>query len=241
MSGNEDASGFLTVAEPIIRKFVENIENPFVWAPLAGFVLCILAYPLTGLELYSYLAIVLLITALATDWIGRWKNRQTPPDPIPETPEYRDEVFKYLASVQAKAVKMLESGKADASRALTNKNLRAVDTALRSFSEDADLHALMGYTLKDIYQSSKDLLSPEQRKEYLARARISFERSLKLDPENASAHNGMGNVLFFEGSFDEAISEHDRALELANGNYPAAEHDKSIVMAVKSGQIDFDF
>lgn len=241
MSENEDTSGFLTVAEPIIRKFIENIENPFVWAPLAGFVLCVLAYPLTGLELFSYLSIALLIIALATDWIGRLKNRQTPPDPIPDTPTYRDDVFNYLSSVQAKAVKMLESGKADAARALTNKNLQAVDKALRSFPEDADLHALMGYTLKDIYQSSKDMLSPEQRKEYLGRARLSFEKALRLKPQNASAHNGMGNVLFFEGQFDEAIREHDLALELANGNYPAAEHDKSIVMAVKDGKIDFDF
>jgi hypothetical protein len=51
----------------------------------------------------------------------------------------------------------------------------------------------------------------------------------------------MGNVLFFEGRFDEALEEHDTALKLANGNYPDAEHDKRLVMAVKAGQLPFDF
>jgi Flp pilus assembly protein TadD len=98
----------------------------------------------------------------------------------------------------------------------------------------------MGYTLKDIYQSSKNLLSPNQRGEYLSRARASFEKALQLDPRNASAHNGMGNVLFFEGQFDKAIKEHDKALELMGGNYPAAEHDKRLVIAVKNGKIPFN-
>jgi len=241
MNGNGGGSDFLKVAEPIIRKFIENIDNPFVWMPLGLFILCVLAYPLTKNKVFPYLSIAFLLIAFGADWVGRWQNRQTPPEPIPLTSGYRDEVFKYLASVQTKAVNLLEAGKADASRALTNKNLQAVDTALKSFPDDPDFHTLMGYTLKDIYQSSKNMLSPEQRRAYLGRARNSFEKALQLDPRNAGAHNGMGNVLFFEGQFDEAIKEHDRALELMNGNYPAAEHDKRLVIAVKNGEILFDF
>lgn len=241
MSGDTGGSKFLEVIEPILRKFVENIENPFVWMPLGLFILCILAYPVTKMKAFPYLAIVFLVFAFVADWVGRWQNRQTPPVPNPQTSEYRDDVFQYLAGVQAKAVEMLAAGKADAARDLTNKNLQAVDTALRSFPDDADFHALMGYTLKDIYQSSKGLLSPEQRKAYLNRARKSFEHALQLDPGNAGAHNGMGNVLFFEGRFDEALKEHDLALQLTNGNYPAAEHDRRIVIAVKNGEIPFDF
>jgi tetratricopeptide (TPR) repeat protein len=241
MRGNGDGGAFLKVAEPIIRKFIENIENPFVWTPLGLFVLCVLAYPITRITIFAYLAIAFVLLVFVADWTGRWRNRKTPPEPIPDTSDYRDEVFEYLASVQAKAVSMLGARKAGAARALTNKNLQAVDAALKSFPDDADFHALMGYTLKDIYMSSKNLLSPEQRKAYLGRARNSFEKALQLDPRNASAHNGMGNVLFFEGQFDGAIREHDKALELAKGNYPAAEHDKRIVEAVDNGEIPFDF
>lgn len=126
---------------------------------------------------------------------------------------------------------MLEAGKPDAARKLIDKNLEAVDTALKSFPEDADFHALLGYTLKDVYQSSKDLLSPKQREAYLKRARKSFEQALRLDPQNASAHNGLGNVLFFEGQFDAAIKEIDTALELTGGNYSQAEHDRRLAEA----------
>jgi len=240
---NTDTGGseFLKAAEPLLRKFLENIENPFVWMPLGLFILCVLAYPVTKLKIFPYLAITFMVLAFGADWVGRWQNRQTPPEPNPQISSYRNEVFTYLASVQRKAVEMLEAGKADAARELTNKNLHAVDTALKSFPEDADFHALLGYTLKDVYQSSKNLLSPEQRKAYLSRARRSFEQALQLNPENASAHNGLGNVLFFEGQFDAAIKEHDKALQLANGHYPEAEHDRRIVMAVKNGEIPFDF
>ena len=51
-----------------------------------------------------------------------------------------------------------------------------------------------------------------------ARARRTWKRArvlraaLQLEPQNASAHNGLGNVLFFEGQFDAAIKEMDAAL-----------------------------
>lgn len=241
MNGSTSGGELSKVVEPVLRKLVENIESPFVWMPLGLFVLCVLAYPITNFKAFQYLAIVFVLLAFSADWVGRWKNRQTPPGPIPQTSSYRDEIFSYLANVQAKAVKMLEAGKADAARTLIDRNFRAIDTALKSYPDDAEFHALMGYTLKDIYQSSKGLLSMEQRKAYLNSARRSFEKALQLDPKSASAHNGIGNVLFFEGRFDEALKEHDMALQLMNGSYPAANHDKRLVMAVKAGEIPFDF
>ena len=236
----EESRGFVKVAEIVLRQLFENIESKFVYMPLALFVLFILAYPITQLQIFLYFALAFAVLAFAADWVGRWQNRQTLPVPNPRESSYRDEIFNYLASVQAKAVAMLESGKRSAARSLINKNLIAVDEALKTFANDADFHSLMGYTLKDVYQSSKNVLSTEQRQAYLGRARKSFEQALSLDPNNAGAHNGMGNVLFFEGHFDEAIKEHDKALELTNFNYPAAEHDKNLVVAVKKGNIAFD-
>jgi tetratricopeptide (TPR) repeat protein len=153
----------------------------------------------------------------------------------------REDLFRYLSSVQIKSVELLQQGKVSTAIALTNKSLQVVKEALKVFPNDADFHALMGYTLKDLYQSSKNLLRNEQRKAYLDHARQFFESALKIDSNNAGAHNGMGNVLFFEGRFDEAIKEHDIALKLTDGNYPAAEHDKQLVIRVKNGEIPFDF
>jgi tetratricopeptide (TPR) repeat protein len=146
-----------------------------------------------------------------------------------------------LSNKQAKAIELLEAGKVDAARSQNEQNLQAVDTLLRRFPDKADVYALKGYILKDMYQSSKSLSSTEQRKASLQDARKSFEKALQLDPANAGAHNGMGNVLFFEGQFDAALKEHDTALQLTNGNYPAAEHDKSLVIRVKNGEIPFAF
>ncbi|MEQ8214126.1 MAG: tetratricopeptide repeat protein, partial [Smithellaceae bacterium] len=60
---------------------------------------------------------------------------------------------------------------------------------------------------------------------------------------NAGAYNGMGNVCFLEGKFDEALKYHARALNLAGGKdkYPAAEHDRQLVIRVRDGEIPFDF
>ena len=241
MNSKEEGTDFWKAVEPILRKVIENIESPFVWMPLGLFILCVLAYPITKFIGFLYLSIFFVLLAFIADWVGRWQNRKTPSTPTPQEPSYRDDIFKYLSSVQAKAVTMLERGKRSAAQALTDKNLRAVNEALKAFPNDADFHALMGYTLKDVYQSSKKLLPVEQRQSYLRLARESIENALRFDPKNASAHNGMGNILFFEGHFEEAIKEHNIALKLTDGNYPAAKHDRELVIKVKEGKIQFNF
>ena len=109
---NSDAGGseFTHAVEPILRKFLENIDNPFVWMPLGLFVLCVLAYPITRLRVFVYLAIAFMALTFGADWVGRWQNRQTPSHPDPQAPSYRSDVRDYLSSVQLKAVDMLEAG-----------------------------------------------------------------------------------------------------------------------------------
>ena len=84
------------------------------------------------------------------------------------------------------------------------------------------------------------MLAPDKRGEYLARARSSFEQALKLDPKNAGAVNGMGNVLFYERRFDEAIRRYEEAIKLAGGNYEEAAHDLGLAKRVKAGEVAFD-
>jgi tetratricopeptide (TPR) repeat protein len=172
-------------------------------------------------------------------WVSPWQDQQTGPPAVQSG--YRNDILRDLWDAQRKALEMLEKGKSHEAIALIDKNLKAADEALRSFPNDPEFHSQMGYMLKDVYQSSKRLLSPETRRKYLTRARESFQEALRLDPNNAGAHNGMGNVLFFEGKFDAAIKEHDIALRLRGGNYPDAEHDKGLVMRVRDGEIPFDF
>lgn len=233
-------NGFAKAVEPILRKFLENIDNPFVWMPLGLFILCVLAYPMTRMRAFPYLAIAFLLVAFLADWVGRWRNRRSPPEPALEEAGYRDDLFQYLAANQAKAVTMMKQGKIAAAQALTKKNLHALDDALKTYPDDADLLSLMGYTMKDLHQTSKGLLPAQERKAYLERGRKSLERALKLEPNNASAHNSMGNILFLEGHFDDAIKEHDLALQLTGGDYPAAKNDRSLVLSVKNGKVTFE-
>jgi hypothetical protein len=152
---------------------------------------------------------------------------------------YRSDIVFKLAQEQEQALGVLDTDKPKAIR-LIDDNLAGIGQALASFPEDADLYALAGYAAKNVYASSKGVLRPERRKDYLAKARSSFERALKLDPRNPSAVNGMGNVLFYEGRLDEASRQFEEAIKLAGGKYPEAEHDLNLVRRVKSGQAELD-
>jgi hypothetical protein len=151
-----------------------------------------------------------------------------------------DELVQRLSEAQQKAVELLEQGRRDQAAALIERNIRAIDLALQTFPESVPLQTLRGYILKDKYVSTKGAPA-QQRREYLDQARESFTQALRLDPDNASAHNGMGNVFFFLGQFDAAIEQHELALRLTRGNYPAAEHDKRLVEQVREGTVPFDF
>ncbi|HWR84240.1 MAG TPA: hypothetical protein VN285_13145 [Candidatus Deferrimicrobium sp.] len=236
----KQGTDFGATITPIIRKFIENIENPFVWVPLGLFGLCVLAFKAAKFEAFLYVALAFLLVAFIAECAWRIKNRRTPRRPVPGEAAYAGNLKQFLIEVQAKAVALLQQGKVSAARALSEKNLEQIEQALAAFPDDADFQSLMGYTLKDLYQSSKGVVTHRERKRYLASARKFFDRAIEIEPHDASAHNGMGNVLFFEGRFDEAIEEHAAALRLSGGQYEAAKHDRLLVERVKKGEIPFD-
>jgi hypothetical protein len=180
-------------------------------------------------------------------------NRRTEERQPPVTPERREPtdyaaLIRRLAEDQHKALEVMIGQDKSAGLRQIEKNLVEIDKAARSFprdnpAENANLFVSMGYALKDMYQNSKGRLPSEMRQQYLLRARASFAQALRLDRANAGAYNGMGNVCFLEGKFDEALKYHARALNLAGGKdkYPAAEHDRQLVIKVRDGEIPFDF
>jgi tetratricopeptide (TPR) repeat protein len=223
-----------------IGKVFEYIGSPQVYMPLALFLIFIVAYPITKSPLFIYAAIVFAVIAWITNMLTI-KRAQEPasPPPDPTQANYRDDIFEYLAKRQMQAVHLLERGKTATARGVIDDNLREIGKAVKAYPGDADFHSLMGYALKDMYQGFRGVMPPGQRKDYLDLAGASFKRALALDPDNAGAHNGMGNVLLFRGRFDDAIAETDKAIELTGGQYDAAEHDKALIMRVQSGEIDF--
>jgi tetratricopeptide (TPR) repeat protein len=189
----------------------------------------------------AVVAAFVLVGAGAAYW---WWGRTSEDIPIAPGVEskggsYRADIVAKLGDEQYKGLALLDTDRPQAIR-LIDDNLSAIDEALKSFPEDANLHVLAGYAAKNVFASSKGILSPERRQLYLKRARHSFERALLLKPDDPGAVNGMGNVLFYERRFDEAIAHHKRALKLAGGNYPAAKHDLDLVTKVQSSKIAFD-
>jgi tetratricopeptide (TPR) repeat protein len=191
----------------------------------------------------ALVATLAVIIAGATGywWLRSWEGDE---DPVPLAAgrvgsTYRSDVLEKLAQEQKQALVLLDADKPRAIR-LIDDNLAGIAQALKSFPDDANLYALAGYGAKNVYASSKGVLGPDKRKDYLVRARTYFEQALRLDPKNPGAVNGMGNVLFYERRFDEASQQHEKAIHLAGGTYPEAEHDLNLVRLVKSGQVDFD-
>jgi len=166
----------------------------------------------------------------------------------PREPTDHAALIRRLAEDQHRALEMMIGQDKSAGLRQIEKNLVEIDKAVRSFprdnpAENANLFVSMGYALKDMYQNSKGRLPSEMRQQYLLRARASFAQALRLDRANAGAYNGRGNVCFLEGKFDEALKYHARALNLAGGKdkYPAAEHDRQLVIRGRDGEIPFDF
>lgn len=152
-----------------------------------------------------------------------------------------DELVQQITEIQDRVIELIGKREMDEASALIEAGLQRVDRALKRFPQSAALNLMKGYLLKDRYQSSKNRLPVEQRKEFLPQAGAAFLRALRLDTGSAGAHSGLGNIFFFLGEFDAAIAHHNTALELAHGDYPAAEHDKRLVEQICDGRIPFNF
>jgi hypothetical protein len=179
-------------------------------------------------------------------WLGRSHepvDSRPPPESRPGS-SYREDIRRKLYDDLENALKLLVSANpADKAKAIgvIDANVARINAVLESFPDDAYMHALAGYAAKNVFESSRgnDLLSAEQRQRYLAQARKHFEVALKINPDDPSALNGMGNVSFYEGRFDAAIRYHELAIKQAGGSYSHAEHDLNLVKRVKSGEVPF--
>ncbi|MBN1660287.1 MAG: CHAT domain-containing protein [Anaerolineae bacterium] len=100
---------------------------------------------------------------------------------------------------------------------------------------DLNTLALRGYIAKmlaELAEIRND--SPERERMYLEAARF-FDHVVRLDPDHASAHNGLGNVLYARGEIDRAIDAYRRAVEL-QPTYAAAHHDLAAAYQAKMAQ-----
>jgi len=86
---------------------------------------------------------------------------------------------------------------------------------------------LLGYAHKSLAQAYKDKNNILLSEEHWQKASKIFETILIANKNNASALNGMANVLSHEGKFRDALINYEKALELLP-NYAAAANDAAI-------------
>ena len=225
----------------VLRQLFENIDVPYVYLPLGLGVFLFITYPITQERNMLYFGLGFFVLAFVGDWYGRWQNsKPTREEPEASSPDFQGDLKIYHYSMQEKAFQLLRSGKRSSAIKLTDELLQVLDRAIEENPDDADLQAMKGFSLKDIAHFSRMSLPRKDRISYLNRAEESFLTALELDPENAGAYTGMGNVRLFRGNYEDAIDNLDKAIELAGGSYPAAEHDRKIVEQILSGEISPD-
>jgi tetratricopeptide (TPR) repeat protein len=150
-----------------------------------------------------------------------------------------EDALSRLDQQQRVAMALLDRDRPAAIAAI-DRNLREVDIALKSFPDNAQLHALAGYAAKNAYANSKGLVDPSRREMYLTLAERHFRRALEVSHDDPSAINGLGNVRFYQHRFDEAITLHKRALLLTGNAYPDAQNDLQLVQLAKLGKVPVD-
>lgn len=83
---------------------------------------------------------------------------------------------------------------------------------------------MQGYIAKTRAQVAQRRHNPGDVQRYLQEAARLFQQASEMNPRNAGAFNGLGNVAYMLGDLDTAITAMERATELHPG-YAAAHHD----------------
>jgi tetratricopeptide (TPR) repeat protein len=95
----------------------------------------------------------------------------------------------------------------------------------------AGYHRKNAYMLKhwDAIQAGRSPPDP-----LLQESEQRFFDSLRVDPSDPSALNGLGSILMFQREWDEAELLQRRAIHFAGGKYPEAQHDLDLILYYKN-------
>jgi tetratricopeptide (TPR) repeat protein len=144
-------------------------------------------------------------------------------------PDFSD-AFEGIAAVQQiRAVHDLDAGDEVAALARLDE---AREAAMRTDPLDTQSLAVRGYIAKTLAQVAQARGNQAKERAYYHEAARFFEHVVQLEPDNASAHNGLGNVAYAMGDLDRAIAACTRAVEL-EPTYGWAHQDLAIALEAK--------
>lgn len=139
-------------------------------------------------------------------------------------PEYADAFETIVWLQQSLASADLANQDVDTAKA---RLAEAREAAGKTDPLDPDALALRGYIAKTLAQIADAKDNQGDGEKYYREAERLFEGAVRLDPTNAGALNGLGNVCDARGDLDGAISAYRQAIEI-DPNYTSAHHDLAI-------------
>jgi tetratricopeptide (TPR) repeat protein len=159
------------------------------------------------------------------------RGEAPPPPPREEGPVAKSSVVKKIYAQQNSLLSALDRGEVGRANRIQLKLDPIMASAEQQFPEDADILGLAGYHRKNAYQI-KHWAAIQARQsppdQLLAEAEARFWEALKYRPNDASALNGLGNILWLRGDLDAAEFYVKRSIERAHlegFSYPYAEQD----------------
>jgi len=135
---------------------------------------------------------------------------------------------------QANGNGFLQSGDADHAKEALDKSAGFIKIAQQYDGLDAAAVLQLGYTEKDLAQVYSEKNLPEKAAEADQNAVRHFKMALGADPNDASAHNGLGNIYYDQGDLDWAIKEYQTATTL-QPKYTFAWFDMVLALRKKYG------
>lgn len=205
----------------------------------------------TALPYFLQSTIYLKLQSLKTGWVDELRRaiREAPSsanDILPrmgsETPQLVETV-RQLAEGQLAVTDRIGNDLAAAKKyqAVAARELKAAEKKWRM---EAMILNLAGYHRKNAYMLKHwpAIMAGRPPKDpLLDRAEHYFYESLFVDPNDYSALNGLGSILFYERELDAAEFVIRRAILLAKTagvNYPAAQHDLQLVQTFKARNLN---
>ncbi|UCF91079.1 MAG: hypothetical protein JSW39_22800 [Desulfobacterales bacterium] len=139
--------------------------------------------------------------------------------------EHKDSYNLLLQLYQTEAMHLLQKGDYQGAE----KRLVKADHLLGNMPQGIDNRtvALIGYVYKSlgqVYQKS----DADRAARYWKQAKQVFKSALTINDEDPNALNGLGNILYFQDQYLDALARHKEALERAP-NYTAAANDAALV------------
>lgn len=139
--------------------------------------------------------------------------------------EHKESYNLLLQLYQTEAMHFLQKGDYEGAE----ERLEKADRLLGDMPQGIDNKtvALIGYVYKSLGQVYAKSDSDRARR-YWSQAEQVFKSALTLNENDPNALNGLGNILYFQGRYPEALAKHKEALSQAP-NYTAAANDAALV------------